>query len=114
MEKKRLKSLFLTNNFFISCFFILKLTDIIITLQYVKLETFCEGNPFAVQLIENPLVAFFLLFILTTAFAFINMLIYHNKNFNCLQELFLILIIFSNLISFLVIMDNLHTITVMT
>ncbi|MFX1569824.1 MAG: DUF5658 family protein [Promethearchaeota archaeon] len=107
---KNEKLVFLINNFFVISYIFLKITDVITTFYWISKNNFQELNPFATQIIQNPILLIILFIGLIISLFMFNSLIYFKINYNCIQELFLIGIIFINIVGIWVLMENYYTI----
>ena len=103
---KNKNEIFIVNNLLILSYIILKLTDFITTFQQLKYNNIIEANPFAVDLVQNPLLMYCLLFLFILLMFTINFLTYYRTGYDEIQKLFLLLIIFSNLIGIIVLLYN--------
>ena len=98
--------IFISNNLLILGYVILKLIDIITTFNVVGTNGIIESNPFAVDLVKNPLLLISLFVGNIIIFILINTFTYLKIDYSSIQNLFLFIIILSNLISFGVLVNN--------
>ena len=106
-NKRLCITIFITNNLLILSYVILKLIDFITTFQYLGVNSITESNPFAVDLVKNPLLLISLFTGMIIIFILINIFTYLKHEYSSIQNLFL-LIIFSNLIGFGVLIHNFY------
>lgn len=98
--------IFIVNNLLILSFIFLKLIDFTTTFQQLEYGNIFEANPFVINLVQNPSLMYFLLFLYFSFLFVVNFLTYYKSGYGEIQKVLLFIVIFSNLIGIVVLLHN--------
>ena len=99
-------TIFITNNLLVLSYIVLKLIGFITTFRQLEYGNIFEANPFAVDLVHDPLLMYFLLFSYVSFLVVVNFLTYYKSGYNEIQKIFLFLIVISNIIGIFALLYN--------